>query len=176
MTIVLACALVVGCGGSQKPPESADSEVEQTEEPEPEAKPEPPKKVDQEKTDDSSGDEQAGKGKKADSGGDVPAPEFKDGMSVDDAINAVPQGTPRVNIDNETLGKPLMNESLYKPCKLSPSQHFKLRVAIWEGKAVGLDVTMTPANAKVEQCIKDQIKSVTWKDSVKALNTVEYAF
>jgi hypothetical protein len=170
IAFALACVLIAGCGGSQEPPKSAESEdVEQADMPEPETKPEPPK------ADDENGEKQGedGDGKKPAS---VPEPEFKDGMSVDDAINAIPQGTTRVNIDNETLGRPLMNEALYKPCKLGPTQHFKLRIAIWDGKAVGMDVTVTPNSDKAAQCIKDQIKGVTWKDAVKSLNTVEYAF
>ena len=36
-----------------------------------------------------------------------PEPEFKEGMSVNDAINAVPPATERENIEPEVLGKPL---------------------------------------------------------------------
>ncbi len=97
-------------------------------------------------------------------------------MSVEEAITAVPQGTTRENVDQEELGKPLMNEDLYKPCKIAPSNHFKVRIAVWEGKAVGMDVTATPKNPKLEDCVKEQIKTVTWKQKVKSLNTVEYQF
>lgn len=167
---VLACVLFAGCGGNGKPPETAESESEKTEEAQPEPKSEP--KSEEPKSDDK---------EKTDEGGEKPAagakePEFKEGISVEDAINAIPQGTPRVNIDQETLDRPLMNEALYKPCKLAPSQHFKLKVAIWDGKAVGIDVSATPDNPKAVQCIKDQVKSVTWKDAVKSLNTIEYNF
>jgi hypothetical protein len=103
-------------------------------------------------------------------------PAFTDGMSVAEAVNAVPQGTERVNIDEETLGLPLRNYELYEPCKPRPSDHFKMKVAVWEGRAVGIDVTATPKNPKLEQCVKDQIKQITWRDKVRSLNTVEYAF
>ena len=96
-------------------------------------------------------------------------------MSVNDAINAVPQGSARVHVDPDALGKPLMDASVYKPCKLRPAQHFKIRVAVWNGKAVGVDVTAKPKNTKLEECIKEQIRGLDWKDKVPSLNTVEYA-
>ena len=73
-------------------------------------------------------------------------PSFKDGMSVNDAINAVPQGLPRVNIDQEDLNTPLLEPDFYKQCKLSPSQHFTIKFAVWDGRAVGIDITTQPAN------------------------------
>lgn len=162
--------LGAGCGGSQEPAHTPDDVDEpKTEQPKAEA-PKTDEGGDEAKKED--GDEPKGDEGKA----PAKEPEFKDDMSVDEAINAVPQGTPRVNVDQETLGKPLMEEGLYKPCKLSPAQHFKVKVAIWEGKAVGVDVIPTPKNDKVVSCVKTQIKGITWKDKVKSLNTVEYQF
>jgi hypothetical protein len=102
-------------------------------------------------------------------------PEFKEGMSVDEAIAAVPRDAQRMNLDGDALGKPLMEQKLYEPCKLAQNQKFKVRVAIWNGKAVGLDVTTQPKNARAEACIATQIRSVTWRDKVPSLNTVEFA-
>lgn len=109
---------------------------------------------------------------------DVPAPEpeFTDGMSVNDAINAVPPGVPRVNVETESLSAPLMDFSVYEPCKLAPSQHFSIKVAVWEGRAVGIDVKTTPKNPTAEACLKERVQGLAWADSVKSLNTVEYGF
>src|SRR5882724_918189 len=74
---------------------------------------------------------------------DVPEPTFTPEMSVEDAIKAIPQGTERVNVDQETLSKPLQEESLYEPCKAG-STHFKFRIAVWRGKAVAIDLTTAP--------------------------------
>jgi len=87
----------------------------------------------------------------------------------------VPQGTPRLNVETEALSKPLMDGKLYEPCKLG-SGHFKVRVAVWNGKAVGIDLTTTPNNPKLAECLKGRIREVTWDDKVKSLNTVEYQF
>jgi hypothetical protein len=106
---------------------------------------------------------------------DVPAPAFKENGSVKEAVDAVPQGTQRLNIDQETLGRPLSDMALYEPCKPG-NQHFKAKIAVWDGKAVGLDLTTTPKNQKFADCIAERIRSITWPDKVKSLNTVEYIF
>ena len=105
----------------------------------------------------------------------APEPQFTDGMSVADAIKAVPVGSERANIDQETLSMPIKDFALYEPCKPG-SEHIKMKIAVWDGKAVGLDVTSTPKNDKLTACIKQQLKTVTWKAHVKSLNTVEYSF
>lgn len=165
----VALLFVGACGGSQPPPESPEPALE---EPKPEPKPE---SSEEPKAEEPTGEEGKGKG---DGEGKAPAadPTFKEDSSVDEAIAAVPQGTPRVNVEQDRLAKPLMDENLYKPCKMAPNQHFKLKVAIWDGKAVGIDLTATPKNEKVVACIKQQINGITWKDKVKSLNTVEYQF
>ena len=103
-------------------------------------------------------------------------PEFRAGMTVNEAINAVPQGTERVNVDQEALEAPLVREELYAPCKLSPSQHFKLRVAVWDGRAVGVDIETQPKNEKLASCLREQLEGVRWQSKAKSLNTVEYAY
>ena len=171
--ILLFCGFVVACGGgggSEKPAEAPDPAEEEAINDE-KAGAKPKHHGDEE----GNGGEEEGKGK-GKGKGPVGDPEFKDGMTVEEAIQAVPQGTSRENVDQEELGKPLMNEDLYKPCKLGPNNHFKVRIAIWDGKAVGMDVNSTPKNEKLEGCVKDQIKTVNWKQKVKSLNTVEYQF
>lgn len=105
----------------------------------------------------------------------APEPQFTDDMSVADAIKAVPQGAERANIDQETLSMPIQDPNVYEPCKPGAAR-IKMKIAVWDGKAVGLDVTSTPKNDKLVSCIKDQIKKLSWKAHVKSLNTVEYSF
>lgn len=101
-------------------------------------------------------------------------PKFTPGMSVDEAIAAVPKGWEYSGIEPDALGAPLADLKLYEPCKLTPAQHFQMRVAIWDGRAVGIDVKS--ANKKLASCIKDQVAQVTWRNKVKAINTVDYAY
>jgi hypothetical protein len=105
----------------------------------------------------------------------VAEPQFTDGMSVADAIKAVPQGAERANIDQETLSMPIQDVNVYEPCKPGAA-HIKMKIAVWDGKAVGLDITSTPKNDKLVACIKEQIQKLSWKAHVKSLNTVEYSF
>jgi hypothetical protein len=51
-----------------------------------------------------------------------------------------------------------------------------LKVAVWNGKAVGIDVTTTPKNQKLTDCLTAKIKEIDWPDKVKSLNTVEFQF
>ncbi len=104
----------------------------------------------------------------------APEPTFTDDMTVEQAITAIPQGTERVNVDQETLSKPLQEESLYAPCKAG-NTHFTFKIAIWRGKAVAIDLTTTPKNPKLSECLKTQIRAITWPAKVPSLNTVEYS-
>ena len=104
---------------------------------------------------------------------EAPEPTFTADMSVDDAINAT-KGTERMNVDQETMSKPLQEEALYAPCKPGTG-HFKFRVAVWRGKAVAIDMTTTPKNPKLAECLKGRIREITWPAKVPSLNTVEYS-
>lgn len=100
-------------------------------------------------------------------------PAFTPDMSVDDAIKAA-QNTERLNVDQETLSKPLTDESVYAPCKPG-STHFTMRIAVWRGKAVAIDMTTTPKTPKLVECLKGRIHELTWPAKVPSLNTVEYS-
>jgi hypothetical protein len=170
---------LVGCGGSR--PEAADASNAKDDESSntstdesgdthaddegAESKGASKKDDDSKKSDDSKN----GDDSKKDDGS---SPQFPENASVAQAIAAVPKGTQRSNIDPETLGEPLNKAELYAPCKAG-SQHFKLKVAVWDGKAVGIDVTTS--NKALAECVKKQIQSIEWRDKVKSLNTVEYA-
>ena len=102
-------------------------------------------------------------------------PVFSDSMSVDEAINAVPPDAERLNIEQERLAEPLQQPELYEPCKLG-SGHFKARVAVWNGRAVGVDVETQPKSPTLAKCIDSQIRQIEWSDKVRSLNTVEYSY
>jgi hypothetical protein len=105
---------------------------------------------------------------------EVVEPTFTPDMSVDDAIKAIPQSAERLNVDQETLSKPLEEESLYAPCKPGAA-HFTLRIAVWRGKAVAIDLTTNPKSPKLAECLKGRIRDLTWPVKVPSLNTVEYS-
>jgi hypothetical protein len=160
----LAVSLVLGfvcvaCGGSQPPAEPPEAQPLPAE-----PAPPPPAPVAEEP-----------KEEPKPAAPPVAEPQFTDGMSVAEAEKAVPQGAERANIDQETLSKPIQDTAVYEPCKPGAAK-VKLKIAVWDGKPVGIDVTATPKNDKLVACIKDRIKGLTWQAHVKSLNTVEYSF
>jgi hypothetical protein len=118
----------------------------------------------------SSSEKSTDKKKAKEEGSSSAEPTFKEGMGVNDAINAIPQGLSRVNIDQEDLDRPLMEPDFYKSCKLNPAQHFEIKFAVWNGRAVGIDIKTTPANKNMEQCLHGLVAGNIWKDKVKSLN------
>lgn len=161
ITAMIGVALACACSGSTPPSEAPEPE------PEP-AMPEPAPPAEEPAEPEEKPEEEPAK--------TGVEPEFKDGMSVEEAINAVPQGTERENVDQEALSRPLMDAKIYDPCKPKPNQKFKLKVAVWDGRAVGIDVLPTPKNDQFADCIKQQVSQVQWKDKVKSLNTVEFNY
>jgi hypothetical protein len=154
--------LLAACGGAEPAPQVPDAEAVPAEVAPP---PPPPEPVAEEPK-----DEQKPAEKPL-----APEPAFTEGMSVAEAVKAVPQGAERANIDQETLSKPIQDFEVYEPCKPGAAK-IKMMIAVWDGKAVGMDVTATPKNDKLVACIKDRIKGLTWQAKVKSLNTVEYSF
>lgn len=104
------------------------------------------------------------------------APAFKPGMTVEEAVAAVPSTAQRIQIEDEALAEPLKHPEVYEPCKLKGHQHFTVRVAVWQGKAVGLDVTTKPDSDELKSCLRTQIEALEWDDKVASLNTVEFSF
>jgi hypothetical protein len=152
--------VLVACGGSAPPAETPVAEAEPAE-----SAPAPAKSAPAEA-------ERAESPPKPDKV-EPAEPVFTDGMSVAEAIKAVPQGMERANIDQETLSKPIQDYELYEPCKPG-SARLTLKIAVWDGRAVGIDVTSAPKNDKLVGCVKDRIKGLKWQAKVKSLNTVDY--
>ena len=102
------------------------------------------------------------------------APEFTPGMTVNQAISAVPSHYDYVGIDQEVLAKPLMDIDTYKECNVTPNEHFQVKIAVWNGKVVGADVkAATPAK---KECIDRVVRGLEYNDQVESINTVEYSF
>ncbi len=164
VTCCAGLAFTMGCAGSKEPAEAPESSS--TEEPWVAILPDetPPSKQSREAAPDATDTESS------------TAPEFRPGMSVAEATNAVPDSVERLNIEQEALAAPLMDPELYEPCGLAGHHHFTLRVAVWDGRAVGLDISTQPNDEKLESCLRQQISDVEWKEKAKSINTVEYSY
>jgi hypothetical protein len=101
--------------------------------------------------------------------------QFPPKASVDDAINAVPQGLPRVNMADDAIQRPLTNIKQYDACKVPRSMRVTIRVAVYDGAAVGVDVSTKPKNQKMESCIDELVRRLSW-EKVPSLNTVMFNF
>lgn len=106
--------------------------------------------------------------------GERKKPEFTEGMTVDQAISAVPEDYEYIGLDQEVLAKPLTQLDTYKDCKVKQSDKFKVRIAVWDGRVVGANVTSH--NKALAQCIDGLVRKLEYKDRVESINTVEYSF
>lgn len=155
----LSLALLGACGGSSAPPPTTPApEPVATVEPEPE----PPKEPEDEPEPDPPPAEVE--------------PEFTEGMSVNDAINAVPADAPRINVEQEHLVHHIKDYNLYAGCNPKQNQKWQMHIAVWNGRAVGIDVKTDPANDEFAACVKAVIGKIEWREQVKSLNTVKYGF
>jgi len=164
LAALASCALfLAACGGSTPPPEAPSEPAGPVVPDKPEVTPPPADDAE------SKVDAEPKRSPKE----EVADPAFTPDMSVEEAIKAA-QSTERLNVDQETLSKPLEEQALYEPCKPGTT-HFKLRVAVWRGKAVAIDLSTTPKNPKFTECLKGRIRELTWPAKVPSLNTVEYS-
>jgi hypothetical protein len=104
-----------------------------------------------------------------------PRVEFPPHASVDAAINAVPRGMPRLNMSNDVLQGPLLDLKRYDKCKVPRSTKVTMSVAVYDGAAVGVDVTTKPKNPKLEACLDTVVRGMSW-DKVPSLNQVNVSF
>jgi hypothetical protein len=108
----------------------------------------------------------------------APAPatiEFPPHATVDQAIKAIPQGQPRVNMADDALRAPLLDLKRYDKCKIPRSTRITMTVAVYDGAAVGADISSKPKNAKIEECVDEVVRGMTWS-KVPSLNTVNANF
>jgi hypothetical protein len=166
--LTLAAMAVVACGGSEQkpagvPPPPPEQDVNEAPDPNWDTGDKP-----------AEADTEEPKAAPTPESSEPKEPEFKEGMSVNDAIAAVPSHYEYIGIDQEVLAKPLTNFDTYKECKVTQNDHFSLRIAVWDGKVVGADVKAQPEAKR--QCIDRVVRALTYKEQVKSINTVEFSF
>jgi hypothetical protein len=99
------------------------------------------------------------------------APVFTEGMTVQQAMNAVSSDYDFIGIEEDVLAKPLREMEVFSPCKLKPSDKFTVKIAVWDGRVVGADVKST--NKALAQCIDGAVRKIEYKEKVESINTVE---
>jgi hypothetical protein len=104
-----------------------------------------------------------------------PKIEFPPHATVDQAIKAIPQGQPRMNMADDALRAPLLDLQRYDKCKIPRSTKVTMNVAVYDGAAVGADISSRPKNAKIEECVDGVVRGMSWS-KVPSLNTVNASF
>jgi hypothetical protein len=104
-----------------------------------------------------------------------PKIDFPPHASVDEAMKAVPSGLPRLNMSTDTLQAPLLDLKRYDKCKVPRSTKVTMRVAVFDGAAVGVEVATKPKNVKMEGCLDGVVRGMSW-DKVPSLNEVNVTF
>lgn len=162
--VPLVTLLTVGCGGGTPEPEYPNGPPPKEEAADPSWETGEPNAQNNERTEVPE-EQPTGERKK---------PEFTEGMTVDAAIAAVPEDYEYIGLDQDVLAKPLTQLDTYKDCKVKQSDKFKVRIAVWDGKVVGANVTSN--NKALAQCIDGVVRNLEYKDRVESINTVEYSF
>jgi hypothetical protein len=164
---IAGLCFVIGCGGSTSqpsvpPPDEQEEEEVADESWETGPAPSPDKEAEVEEP--QGGEDTSRK-----------EPEFKPGMTVNEAIAAVPSHYEYDGIEQEVLAKPLTDIDTYKECKVSQSTHFTVKIAVWNGQVVGADVD-AKGNKNLANCIDGVVRKLEYKERVEAINTVEFSF
>ncbi len=163
-TLIAALTLALGaCGGAAPEPEYPSETTPNEEAADPSWE-----------TEESTGEASEPEAEAEQPKGERKKPEFTEGMGVDEAIAAVPEDYEYIGLDQDVLAKPLTQLDTYKDCKVKQSDKFKVRIAVWDGKVVGANVTSP--NKVLAQCIDGVVRKLEYKDRVEAINTVEYSF
>jgi hypothetical protein len=164
LPLLLALAACGGSNASTPPPETPAAETQSAKEATPAEKPVSPENP-----------APSLAAQTAPPPNEPPKIDFPAHATVDQAIKAVPQGLPRMNMSDDALRAPLLDLKHYDKCKIPRSTKIAMTVAVFDGQAVGADITSKPKNAKIEECVDSVVRGLTW-NKVPSLNTVNVNF
>lgn len=92
------------------------------------------------------------------------------GASYDDAL-AVPEDLDAVQsapeLSNAELSEPLSNPTFLTSCGATDSMVVMIKVAIRNGKAMGVTVATRPASPEVAACVDKAVRQLSWPPSAK---------
>ncbi|HSO37695.1 MAG TPA: hypothetical protein VLT33_34450 [Labilithrix sp.] len=98
---------------------------------------------------------------------------YHGGGSYEAALNAnnqeISMGGPKGGPDltDGQLGAPMRNASFISGCGAPESMKVTVRVAVQNGRAVGVSVYPNPANAAVAQCVDRHVRALGWPPNAK---------
>lgn len=119
------------------------------------------------------GGKKAGGGKAGGGGGGGGGGGYAGGGSYEAALNANnqeisvggPKGGP--DLTDGQLSAPMKNASFISGCGAPDSMKVTVRVAVKNGRAVGVSVYPSPSNAAVAQCVDRHVRALSWPPNGK---------
>ncbi len=94
-------------------------------------------------------------------------PEFTGSMSQNEALNAA-QGASDEHVP-EDLFTGQLNPEVFAECKVPGNVKVTLKLAVWDGRTVGVTVKVTPKNKKIETCLDSVARKIEWKEKAKSI-------
>jgi len=99
------------------------------------------------------------------------------GMSYEEALN-VPEDLDAVKrepeLSNTELSAPLRSAAFIGECGAPDSMKVTVKVAVVDGRAMGVSVAVSPDDPEIAQCIDKAVRALSWRVSKKrfSLTTV----
>jgi hypothetical protein len=91
-------------------------------------------------------------------------------MSYEEAL-AVPEDMNAVKgereLSNKDLSAPMQPASVLDVCRVPEATRVTVKVAVREGKAMGVSVATKPDDAKVAECVDKAVRKLVWPASRK---------
>jgi hypothetical protein len=71
------------------------------------------------------------------------------------------------DLTDQQLGGPMRNGTFLDACGVPSSTHVTVKVAIRDGRAVGVSVYMTPADGQAAGCVDRRVRGLAWPSNHK---------
>jgi hypothetical protein len=96
----------------------------------------------------------------------IPAPpatiDVHPDSGVDAAIKLVPSKIPQGRLSKEILTSPLKDPARFERCAIPPTTRVAIRVAVYNGQAIGVDVRSNPNTPALDFCVDRIVRQTTW--------------
>jgi hypothetical protein len=94
---------------------------------------------------------------------------------VEAAIKAVPSTIPVGKMSKSALEAPLRDGGRFEHCRIPYGTHGEIAAVVYNGAALGVDVTTKPNDRALNFCIERAVRQITWGREL-AVNKVKVSF
>jgi hypothetical protein len=89
-----------------------------------------------------------------------PSAERRPPAGVEALVSTNPLPAP---LSREELAQPLLDLGRYGSCHVPPNTHVRVDAVVFDGAALGVEVTSAPSNPPLERCIAGVVRQTRWK-------------